>query len=549
MVMPLCFWMSVYVDYIFKIWRQRFPLLFLYALLLAFPCCLKYTDSGETHFALMRFATGLFGAISIAALLVFCAVRKWVACVISFLLWILCFNEFFLFMNFHTRMSARVIASILQTNPEEAGDFMGEYVIRLSILKAFCGSMAPFGFYAGVRLAVSSVYGYVKGIAGTLVLKILSALMFLCSCVFVYIGLFTNVWYEQISLPTVSQLIFSLRNIQDNRKYIHELEAAVTGTDGVLTIPADEAPAIVYVIGESLNKHHLPVYGYSLPTSPRLSQEYEAGNLIVFTQATTPYAATELVMDMVMSPYQEGDTLPWHRQPLMPAIFRHAGYKVSYHDNQTSRVQADAKWDSKFMWYFNSIKIERACFDYRNPMLQPYDLPFVREQLQHACFTSPSFAIFHLKGQHLPAERRYPEDYKVAFSSADYAYRKDLNPEQKQTVACYDNAVRYGDEVLSAVIDAIKGKDAILIFHSDHGEEVHDFRNQYGRTMEEPNPGIRRNIFEVPFVIYTTPEFRLRHPQMYEELKSMADRPFSLSRMTPFLLHIASVQTRFADEW
>lgn len=539
--------MTRYIDYIFRVWRQHFALLCLYVLLLALPCCLKYTDSGDTHFAIVRFTTGLGSALCMAAVLTLCAVRRYVACVISFVLWLMCFNEFFLFMNFHTRMSARVIASVLQTNPDEAGDFVDAYVMRLPVLKAFMGSVSPFAFYAAMRLAWPSICRYVGRWPWRVVSKAVFALLLLCSSILVYIGLFTTICYEQISLPTVSQLVFSFRNIQDNRKYMRHLEAAVAGTDGALTIPAEEAPAIVYVIGESMNKHHLPLYGYPLQTCPRLSEEKEKGNLMVFTQATTPYPATELVMDMVMSPYMEGDSLPWHRQPLMPAIFRHAGYKVSYHDNQTSRVQADAKWDSKFMWYFNSSKIERACFNYRNPMLHPYDLPFVREQLRHACFESPSLAIFHLKGQHLPAAHRYPSDYRAVFTSGDYAYRRDLDAEQRQTVACYDNAVRYGDEVISLLIDAVAGKDAILIFHSDHGEEVHDYRDQYGRTMEEPTPGIRRNIFEVPFVIYTTPEFRTRHAELYEELRGIASRPFSLSQMTPLLLRIASIRTRFAD--
>ena len=37
------------------------------------------------------------------------------------------------------------------------------------------------------------------------------------------------------------------------------------------------SPEIVLILGESYNKHHAALYGYPLPTTPRLSQEEAAG--------------------------------------------------------------------------------------------------------------------------------------------------------------------------------------------------------------------------------------------------------------------------------
>lgn len=543
----ICFKMYRKFNFIFRNMKERFPLICLYTLLLALPCCLKYTDSGTMHFATMRLLTGTGSALCVAILLAMLSVRKWVAMCIGLVLWLLCFNEFFLFMNFHTRMSSRIIASVMQTNPDEAGDFAGAYVLRLPVIQAFMASLSPLVLYMAVRLAWPAVYRRIRSIVAGTVLKLMFIAGAVVSAFMLYIGLFTSLWYEQMSLPTVSQMYFSIRHIQDNRKYLHQLEAAVSATDGALTVTPDAAPIIVYVIGESMNKHHLPLYGYPLQTCPVLTRECNNGNLLVFTSATTPYSATEPVMDMLMSTYRRGDSLPWHKQPLLPAVFRHAGYTVSYHDNQTSRVQADAKWDSKFMWYFNSLKIEKACFDYRNPMLQPYDWLFVKEQLPNAALTAPSLAIFHFKGQHIPARVRYPSDFKAQFCVADYAYRHDLNTEQKRTVAYYDNAVLYGDYAIAPLIEAIADKDAILIFHSDHGEEVHDYRDQYGRTLEEPTPGIRRNIYEIPMVIYTTPVFRAYHPEVYDYLDSLAVSPFSISQMAQLLTRVGYVKTEYVD--
>lgn len=146
----------------------------------------------------------------------------------------------------------------------------------------------------------------------------------------------------------------------------------------------------------------------------------------------------------------------------------------------------------------------------------------------------------------MPADARLGGGCPTPFTIKDYDYRKDLDNNQKKDVAVYDNAVLTTDAALSAIIDALQGRDAVLIFHSDHGEEIHDYRNQYGRTLEPVTPHIQRNVFEVPLVVYTTPEFRSAHPETYSYILRRAGEPFSLHDISAFLLHIGGVRSRFA---
>lgn len=48
------------------------------------------------------------------------------------------------------------------------------------------------------------------------------------------------------------------------------------------------SPETVLILGESYNKHHAALYGYPLPTTPRLSQEEAAGRLYPFTDVVSP---------------------------------------------------------------------------------------------------------------------------------------------------------------------------------------------------------------------------------------------------------------------
>lgn len=114
---------------------------------------------------------------------------------------------------------------------------------------------------------------------------------------------------------------------------------------------------------------------------------------------------------------------------------------------------------------------------------------------------------------------------------------------QKQDLADYDNATLYNDAVLDEIIRHIEKEDAILVYHSDHGEEVHDFRNRYGRSLEPVTPQIHRCVYEVPLFVYTTPEYRRRHPAMYARIKEAAGRKVNLADMSMLLLDLAGVES------
>ena len=58
---------------------------------------------------------------------------------------------------------------------------------------------------------------------------------------------------------------------------------------------------IVFVIGESFNKHHSSLYGYYLPTSKQLEIERDKGRLFVFNNAWTPTSSTNYAMRYIFT--------------------------------------------------------------------------------------------------------------------------------------------------------------------------------------------------------------------------------------------------------
>ena len=50
-------------------------------------------------------------------------------------------------------------------------------------------------------------------------------------------------------------------------------------------------------------------------------------------------------------------------------------------------------------------------------------------------------------------------------------------------MAHYLNAIRYNDLVVDRIIRLFDHRNAVVIYFSDHGEEVHNFREQTCRTI------------------------------------------------------------------
>lgn len=108
------------------------------------------------------------------------------------------------------------------------------------------------------------------------------------------------------------------------------------------------SPEIVLILGESYNKHHAALYGYPLPTTPRLSQEEAAGRLYPFTDVVSPANFTVKAMHLLFSFASQDRQTAWCDTPLFPALFRRAGYDTLMFDNQTTfTLENDDVWDQE----------------------------------------------------------------------------------------------------------------------------------------------------------------------------------------------------------
>jgi len=245
----------------------------------------------------------------------------------------------------------------------------------------------------------------------------------------------------------------------------------------------------VLIIGESTNRNHMQLYGYNKNTTPKLSEFKDSiyvYNDVISTDVLTSKAIPKALTSM------EGHS---SKKPIrnIIEIFNNAGFKsywlsnqrpISYHDNAINEI---ASMSNSFKFY--NFKVDKDA-----SVLDEVMLPDYKSILNEK---GKKIIIFRLIGTHFSYNKRYP----VSFNKF-----KPSNKTERETVrSYYHNAVLYNDFIVYSILDDLKklNKKSALVYFSDHGENVFDDGDFFGRN--EAN--IKSSMFEIPFLLWTSESF------------------------------------------
>ena len=304
-------------------------------------------------------------------------------------------------------------------------------------------------------------------------------------------------------------------------------------------------PNIVLVIGESYNKHHSQLYGYDKPTTPRQKALQEEGSLVAFSDVVAPWNLTSFVFKHALSLHAVGDSGEWCDAPLLPEVFRRAGYHVTFITNQFQSRAKEAVFDFSGGFFLNREDLSNRLFDTRNTRLYPYDDGVLKaydtlkkENGDH------NLTILHLMGSHVDYRGRYPQRTRSYFRPAMYQ-RPELSDKQKAILAHYDNSLRYNDSIVAEVTQRFAQEDALVIYMPDHGEEIFDGPPyMYGRMhAAEIDYRLARNEMEIPFWIWGSPKYRENHPYGWAAIEAAKDRPMMTDVLPHLLLYLGGIAT------
>ncbi|MCK9344051.1 MAG: sulfatase-like hydrolase/transferase, partial [Massilibacteroides sp.] len=129
-------------------------------------------------------------------------------------------------------------------------------------------------------------------------------------------------------------------------------------------------------------------------------------------------------------------------------------------------------------------------------------------------------------------------DYKEA--------RPELGPRARQMIADYDNAVLYNDSIVDQIVQRFENENAIVIYMPDHGEEVYEpGRHFIGRNHSSAvDWPLAHYEFEVPFWIYCSHSYAVKHPEVFKMIKDAKDKRFMTDALPHLMVWLAGIHTK-----
>ena len=143
---------------------------------------------------------------------------------------------------------------------------------------------------------------------------------------------------------------------------------------------------------------------------------------------------------------------------------------------------------------------------------------------------------------------RYPQTKKFVKFTPDDIHRTDdyLDTVKKQIIANYDNATYYNDYVLSQIIDLFSNDNAILVYLSDHGEEIYDYRDFRGRSYTGTvTPQYLKCQFDIPFMIWCSDKYMVKYPETKKSIQESVNKPFMIDNVCHLFFHVGRIRTKY----
>lgn len=474
---------------------------------------------------------------------------------------ILFFTYLTVVVLFKKALSPAVFSLIYSTNPEEAAGFFSTFISTQYILIAAGGfaALIIIALFSGrinafIRRILSALPAIVKWSAKIIVSVaiVIGAVdwgyaSYMCThpTSFEYLERVASHYVDNLTPSIYSTCMYAeFQGKVDEWAEINKKaynEPASTG--------ASEDLKIVLVIGESFIRSHSSLYGYHLQTNPVLQTEARSRNLLVYTDAMSDTASTTIVMRNVLCTNNTGNNEKWYDKPYFPLIFSKAGWRVNYWDNQTERAADGNYWNFSMSTFIFEPFLMEKCYTQIYEKMYPYDAESVDDFIHNAVPSEGNeLDILHLHGQHFKSKDRFPKKTEFTKFTAEDIKRDEtwLTDDKKQEIATYDNATLYNDFVIGKIIDHFRKDNAIIIYFSDHGEEIYDYRDSFGRI---PCPENLKAQFiaqnSIPYFIWMSDRFMTEQPETAEALRKAVDLPVSNSDVAHLIMGIAKMKSPY----
>lgn len=513
-------------------------------------------------------------------------VRRWVSLALYVVLYGVALTDVFCFWKFGSVISPSMLMLVGETDSREAGEFLSTYlsldvlsspvawIMLLFILHSLVDLRKPLCLLLKVdyaKLQARFHFGFLRFFhrymlypeCGMLVLALLAwsvvtswgnkrgmARLMTADTIGSIEHILTEPDHGEFYLP-IYRLAFS---VYSNHLASQQVDKCVAASKRVVVDSCSfRSPTIVLIIGESYSKAHCQLYGYPQKDTPRQRRLERGGWLTKFNDVVSCWNLTSFVFKNVLSMHVVGEKGEWCDYPLFPELFRKAGYQVTFLTNQFLLAAGQAVYDFSGGFFLNDPVLSKAQFDLRNTSLHRFDEGLLSDYdnfLNEGKINlkGNNLIIFHLIGQHVSYNTRYPKD-RAKWHADDY---KELRPDiagdhyRRRMIAAYDNACLYNDSIVTQIVKRFEDKDAIVVYMPDHGEEIFEpgrdiICRNHSAAVDWP---LAHYEFEVPFWIWCSRKYAHREPEVFKAIKDAKNRRFMTDALPHMMVWLAGISSK-----
>lgn len=455
-----------------------------------------------------------FGLLTSILFSIYCLVKeslqKLILIIATLVLSILSFIKLTFYHHYAVKLSASALFVIFETNPEEASDFLTNYLDGFVLILFAILFIPLFWFILRLFKRNSSVH-YNSDFFIFRKSKVLKLffVIWIAFAVFLIYKKFTefNILYTSVaSYSEYTETKTVLKNSLAKR------ESNYIMVDSSLQKPQ----TYIVIIGESTSSWHMELYGYERNTNPLLSEIKE--ELVIFDDVITPNVHTILALDKILT-LSDYEVPNKKENASVVQLANQAGFSTYWISNQrpvgfhesVSTLIANAANQKYFLTTDN----------YTSNIYDENVLPVLKNILEEE--SDQKMIFIHLIGTHGDYKKRYPPSFDRFKGSGPQT--KFLNSNSEKIVNAYDNAVRYNDYVVRNIIDLAKKEDKLsyVLYFADHGDEVYDTMDLMGHNEYHAT----RPMYEVPLIVWFSEKYKEQRPGFYS-LKSFENRKYNL---------------------
>lgn len=492
LVYPVCYWITYHstLTFIDKHYDQSFGAYFF-----AFSVCLRllllrWRDS--------RCLQWCFGVLHVAAL------------VIPLL-------QLAYFANYSYPITEAASIALLQTNPQEAKEYL-----LLNV------GYAGLGEAVVLLVALQAIFARANDLskAGTELLP-LGKRQFACALVVcVAVGAYGSKMFPNTGV--MQTVVFAKEYFDTANKFktYHEKNFADLVVEP--SKPAFSRPAtIIMVIGESASAYYMSAYSDTKnDNTPWLREMKNNDSFIIFPHAYTSRCQTVPALERALTEKNQYNDKVFNQSLTVLDIAKKAGYETYWFSNQGYISDADtpitlvAKTADHALW-LSEDKARAGRYQYDGDLLS------CLKQVDPA---KNNFVVLHLMGSHEDCINRYPQDFA-----------KFSRPGQFDMVLNYDDSLAYTDYVLQQVYEYAAGSLNLqaMLYFSDHGGDPYRKRNPDSAGFK---------ALQVPLFVYVGDEYKQLYADSVAEFRASQNKFFTNDLMYELVCGLLQVQSNHFNE-